>query len=81
VNSINIGGITLINTESLNEYGFTVIWHPNERWLEIVDDSAFEVSAKALSGILLDKTGGVVGKVAGKYYITDIVTTLNGKKI
>lgn len=81
VNSINIGGVALIDAESMCEYGFTVTWHPDRRWLEIVDDDIHETTAKALSGELLDKAGGKTGKVAGKYYYTDIVTTFNGTEV
>ena len=81
MNSINIGGKTLIDAESMRNYGFDVNWHPSERWLEIVDTQNAEISLQALDGSLLDMTKGQTGRVAGQYYHTDIITTLNTTEI
>ncbi|MDR1542339.1 MAG: hypothetical protein LBU32_31060 [Clostridiales bacterium] len=80
VNSINIGGVTLIDAESMSHYGFTVKWHSKERWLEILAGKE-DISSAAKNGSLLDMKAGKTGTVAGKYYYTDIKTTLNGEKI
>jgi hypothetical protein len=81
VNSINIGGVTLIDAESMRYYGFAVNWYPNELRLEISDRFTQTISPQAADGSLLDMGGGVAGTVAGQYYYTDIKTTLNGEEI
>ena len=81
VNTINIGGVTLIDAESMSHYGYTVIWRDNERWLEIVDRRTGEISPEAANGSLLDMSTGCPGSVAGRYFHTDIRTTLNGERI
>lgn len=80
INSINIGGVTLIDAESMSYYGFTVIWHNSERWLEILSGNEV-ISPEAANGSLLDMKSGKPGTVAGKYYHTDIKTTLDGERI
>lgn len=80
VNSINIGGVTLIDAESMSYYGFTVKWHNDERWLEILRGDEV-ISPEAANGSLLDMKSGKPGTVAGKYYHTDIKTTLDGEQI
>ena len=81
VNSVNIGGVTLIDAESMEHYGFEVNWRPEERVLEIMDNGGRVTDDEAKSGALLDKKSGKTGVVAGKYYNTDIVAKLNGKEI
>ena len=82
VTSYNIGGKTVIDAEILNwHYGFDVYWYADTRRLEITDKGGEFNSLQALSGELCQSTGGVPGAVAGQYYETDIVTTLNGKEI
>jgi hypothetical protein len=91
VNSINIGGVTLIDAESLRHYGFEVTWHEWERHLEIVDNHLFDnyrlwentrsMTPEALNGLLLDMRDGAAGAIAGEYYFTQIQTTLNGARI
>lgn len=76
VNTINIGGETLIDAESMAHYGFTVTWHASARWLEIQDNGVHVLDDDAKSGALLDMTSGKTGKVAGKYYYTDIETSI-----
>jgi len=81
VNAINTGGITFIDAESMVYYGIEVTWHPGERWLEITDNETQKISPEAADGSLLDMSSGRPGTVAGKYYKTDIKTTLNGLPI
>lgn len=76
VNTINIGGETLIDAESMAHYGFTVTWHASARWLEIRDNGVHILDDDAKSGALLDMLSGKTGKVAGKYYYTDIETSI-----
>lgn len=81
VNAINIGGETLIDAESMAHYGFEVNWYSDERKLEIIDNGGQVTDDDADSGALLDMSQGKTGGTAGKYYHTDIVTTLGGKAI
>lgn len=82
VNTLNIGGRTVIDAEALNwHYGFDVYWLPEERKLDITDKGNIFVSAQALSGSLIEEKKGAPGDVAGQYYYTDIKTYLNGKEI
>jgi hypothetical protein len=81
VNSINIGGVTLIDAESMRHYGFTVNWHGDRLHLEIIDNRTQSVSPQAAGGSLLDMSAGTAATVAGQYYYTDIRTTLNGTTI
>jgi hypothetical protein len=81
INSINIGGKTLVDAETMSHYGFTVTWHPEQRWLEIVDNGSKYTDELANSGALLDMKNGKPGKIAGNYYFTDIITTLGGDEI
>jgi hypothetical protein len=81
VNSINIGGVTLIDAESMARYGFTVTWLAKERRLEIVDKLTSMITLEAEDGALLSVKRGSPGSVAGRYYSSDIKTTLNGKEI
>ncbi len=81
VNAINIGGVTLIDAESMRSYGFAVNWYASTRALEIIDNKTQKIAPAAANGSLLDMKSGRAGTVAGKYYYTDIKTTLNGKII
>lgn len=56
VNTLNIGGRTVIDAEALNwHYGFDVYWLPEERKLDITDKGNIFVSAQALSGSLVEE--------------------------
>jgi hypothetical protein len=81
VNAISIGGRTMIDAESMAHYGFTVTWLPEQRRLELQDSITQKADDTAASGALLDMAAGQAGRIAGRYYRTDIVTTLNGKEI
>jgi hypothetical protein len=78
INAINIGGRTLIDAESLAHYGFSVTWLPEQRTLKLQDNITQTADEMAASGALLDMAAGKPGTAAGRYYHTDIVTTLNG---
>jgi hypothetical protein len=80
INAINIGGETLIDAESMSHYGYTVEWHDDERWLEIVSANAI-ISPEAVNGSLLNMKTGKPGTAAGRYYHTDIKATLDGGRI
>jgi hypothetical protein len=80
VNAINIGGRTLLDAESLAHYGFEVTWHGDTRRLELVY-SGMATDTAAQDGSLLDMASGKPGRIAGRYYQTDIVTLLNGTPI
>ncbi|MBQ4354324.1 MAG: hypothetical protein IJC71_05460 [Clostridia bacterium] len=77
IDSINIGGETLICAEDMAYYGFDVMWHPEERVLHIAN----AVTVKAATGCTVPERGGQIGAPAGYYYETDIVTYLDGKEI
>ena len=82
ITAYNIGGKTMIDAEILNwHYGYDVYWRPKERLLEITDKGGRFASLQALAGGLVESNSGKVGSVAGRYYGTDIVTTLNGRPI
>jgi hypothetical protein len=81
INSINIGGVTLIDAEAMRYYGFTVNWHLNSLWLEIIDEQTQNVDALTRAGIRLNLPTGPSGTVAGQYFYTDIRTSLNGRHI
>jgi hypothetical protein len=80
INSINIGGMTLIDAESMSHYGFTVELHDNERWLEIVNVNG-TILPEAANGSFLNTKFGKPGIAAGKYYHSDIKITLDGRQI
>ncbi len=79
ISAINIGGQTLISAEAMSRYGFNVTWHAEKRRLEIADNGTNEVTQD--NWRIQDKAYGTPGLVAGRYYYTDIVTTLNGVEI
>lgn len=82
ITAYNIGGRTVIDAEILNwHYGFDVYWDEASRRLDITDKGGAFNSLQALSGELCQSAAGTPGRVAGSYYETDIVTTLNGTEI
>lgn len=82
ITSYNIGGKTCIDAEILNwYYGFDVYWYADTRRLEISDKGTDFVSLQAGSGALVESRVLTPGNIAGQYYETDIVTTLNGRGI
>lgn len=77
IDSINIGGKTLISAEDMIYYSFSVYWNPDVRTLEI-----YSVS-HALNGAppAVEKNDYPSGTVMGNYYDTDIITYLDGQPI
>jgi len=77
IDSINIGGQTLINAEDMHFYGFNVNWYQEKRELYI--SNAF----RAVNGEppTIKKSNYPSGTVLGNYYETDIITYLDGKPI
>ena len=81
ITSYNIGGKTCIDAEILNwHYGFDVYWLADERHLDIDDKGGRFVSLQAMSGEIVESSKESPQSV-GKYYETDIITTLNGNAI
>ena len=82
ITAYNRGGYTLIDAEILNwHYGFEVVWDGEARTLSITDLGNGFVSEQAKSGELCVLSSGTPGTVAGNYYVTDIVTYFNGRRI
>nr|MBQ4318070.1 hypothetical protein [Clostridia bacterium] len=81
ITSYNINGLTVIDAEALMNYGVEVVWHADERKLTIDDLGTGLVTDDANSGKLCTSKIENPGQVAGNYYSTDIVTTLNGTPI
>ncbi len=77
IDSINIGGETLISAEDMYYYSFDVEWSEEKRTLCV--DSV----PQALNGRPphIKKSNYPDGVVLGKYYETDIVTYLDGEPI
>lgn len=77
IDSINIGGNTLISAEDMIYYSFNVEWNADERTLRV--DSV----PQAVNGAppAVTKTDVPAGSVLGSYYETDIVTYLDGEAI
>lgn len=80
IDSINIGGQTLISAEDMQFYGFNVWWRADERILDI--DSAFhEINNVPHEVVGADAYNLKQGAVRGNFYETDIVTLLDGREI
>lgn len=77
IDSINIGGQTLISAEDMHFYGFNVNWYEEYRELHI--SNAF----RAMNGEppTIKKSNFPSGNPIGNYYETDIITYLDGKTI
>lgn len=77
IDSINIGGQTLISAEDMQYYSFSVYWMADERELDISSiPNAMDGAPPAVVKPQLPP-----GTPAGNYYETDIVTKLDGKVI
>lgn len=77
IDAINIGGQTLISAEDMRHYGFSVVWDSDSRILFVYclpnsNDSTPPTVSRADIPI---------GTVLGHYYVTDIVTYLDGDPI
>ena len=77
IDSINIGGKTLISAENMMYFGFNVYWDPERRVLEIYDVE------NAVNGAppTVKKSNYPGGMPIGQYYETDILTYLDGNAI
>ena len=77
IESINVGGRTLISVEDLVYHGYKVVWNGKERSLRA------EWVSSALGGGPAVATSSDLkpGTKLGNYYYTDIVTYLNGREI
>lgn len=82
VTSYNIGGRTVIDGEILNwHYGFEVYWYGDKRVLSINDMGGRFNSIEALGGTFANLPSKTPGRIAGKYYETDIITILDERVI
>lgn len=76
IESINIGGRTLVSAEALDGHGFKVVWNGTARTLDLTRAEATAAPA-APGGSAPAKPGVKIGS----YYNTDIVTSLDGRRI
>ena len=76
IDAINIGGQTLISAEDMRHFGHAVIWDGKERTLRITETTGQMKNPPAVS-----KSSKPSGSVMGNYYVTDIVTYLDGTPI
>lgn len=76
IDAINIGGQTLISAEDMRYFGHSVNWDANERTLRITETTGLVKNPPAVS-----KSSKPSGSVMGNYYVTDIVTYLDGTPI
>lgn len=77
IDSINIGGQTLISAEDMEYHSFSVYWDGEARTLDIYQ-TASEDSGPPPA---VKKSNTKPGSVLGNYYETDIVTRLDGRPI
>ncbi len=73
IDSINIGGRTLISAEAMEQYGFGVYWEENERALYITHIVGAEIGETPV----IKKSNYPSGMPLGNYYETDIKTYLD----
>lgn len=76
IEAINIGGNTLIDAEAMADYGFSVTWLPETRCLDITSFGKPREIQPAVKG-----NERPVGASLGRYYETDIITSLDGAPI
>lgn len=76
IEAINIGGNTLIDAEAMADYGFSVTWLSETRYLDITSFGTPHKPQPPAKG-----TPHSVGTALGRYYETDIVTLLDGEPI
>ena len=77
IDSINIGGQTLISAEDMEYYSFSVRWDGEARLLDIYETATEDAGEPPA----VKKPNVKPGSVLGSYYKTDIVTRLDGKPI
>ena len=81
--SYNVDNHTVIVAEDLRAYGFDVIWHGDERWLEVVRpvvDGEPKTPA-AYPDFTPSTPAGKIGTPAHDILYTDIVTTVAGDQV
>lgn len=77
IDSINIGGMTLISAEDMHFYSFDVVWSESERTL-CISRAPHPVNGTPPA---VQKFDLPAGRILGSYYETDIVTYLDGNAI
>ena len=77
IHAINIGGQTLICAEDMRHYGFSVVWDSDSRSLSIYR----LFYSKDSTPPTVSRGDASIGTVLGHYYVTDIVTYLDGTPI
>lgn len=73
IRSYNIGGRTVIVAEELSDYGFEVIWKPEERQLDL-----FVGEKPGQPPAYVPEKSEIIGEEVGKIYETDIKAYVNG---
>lgn len=81
--SYNVDNHTVIIAEDLQAYGFHVIWHAEERWLEVVRPvkNGEPLTPSAYPDYMPSAASGKIGTPAHDILYTDIVTTVAGDRI
>ena len=74
IKSYNVLGRTAVIVEDLKKYGFKVVWDGDERTLTANTIVKPEEAPEFIETEMTEE----IGTVAGIYYATDIVTTING---
>ena len=77
IDSINIGGQTLISAEDMYYYAFNVAWNATDRTLRV---NSIDHATRGIPPAV-KKSNRPSGSVLGYYYETDIVTYLDSKPI
>lgn len=77
IDAVNVGGKTLICADDMHFYSFNAWWDPEERTLR-VDETAHAANGEPPQ---IADSAVPSGTVIGKYYDTDIVTYINGRRI
>lgn len=77
IDSINIGGQTLIKAEDMKYFSFNVDWEEDTRSLYVSETDYATNGAPPT----VNKSANSVGEVLGNYYETDIKTYLDGHEI
>lgn len=77
----DIEGEIVVECENLESYGFFVAWDSNERVLRLAENVYETEELKNKSNTLINEDKHNTENIAKKYYCSDIVTYLNGKKI
>lgn len=83
IRSFNVDNHTVVVAEDLRAYGFDVIWHAKERWLEIVRPvkDGEPKTPKVYPDYKPSVPAGKIGTPAHNILYTDIVTTIAGDKV